>query len=200
MAERRRRDREATQERLIEAVGSVLARDGFSALGVNTVAKEAGVDKVLIYRYFGGLPQLLATFGEHGLFWPDDEELVGDDPEALHELEPAERWAILVTNAMRAIRRRPLTHEILAWELVETNELTRILEDSREAQFERLMERFGKDVDPSGPIPAGVVLAIAATNYLVGRARHISVFAGFDLHEDADWKRLEASVPALLDQ
>ncbi|HKZ16288.1 MAG TPA: TetR/AcrR family transcriptional regulator, partial [Geobacteraceae bacterium] len=57
------RDREATRTRLIQAVGALLARHGFTAIGVNAVAKEAGVDKVLIYRYFGGLPQLIAAFG-----------------------------------------------------------------------------------------------------------------------------------------
>ena len=57
----RRRDRAATEERILTAVGEVLARDGFAAIGVNAIAKQAGVDKVLIYRYFGGLPELLRT-------------------------------------------------------------------------------------------------------------------------------------------
>jgi AcrR family transcriptional regulator len=48
---------------LVRAVGTLLARDGFTALGVNAVAKEASVDKVLIYRYFGGMPELLGAFG-----------------------------------------------------------------------------------------------------------------------------------------
>ncbi|RJF88756.1 TetR/AcrR family transcriptional regulator [Oleomonas cavernae] len=48
------RDRAATQARLVAAAGNVLARDGFAALGVNRIAVEAGCDKVLIYRYFGG--------------------------------------------------------------------------------------------------------------------------------------------------
>ncbi|RPI71559.1 MAG: TetR/AcrR family transcriptional regulator, partial [Desulfobacteraceae bacterium] len=58
------RDSEQTRRALINAVGSLLARDGFQAVGVNAVAKEAGVDKVLIYRYFGGLPGLIAAFGK----------------------------------------------------------------------------------------------------------------------------------------
>jgi AcrR family transcriptional regulator len=55
----RPRDRAATEERILTAVGEVLARDGFAAIGVNAIARQAGVDKVLIYRYFGGLPELL---------------------------------------------------------------------------------------------------------------------------------------------
>ncbi|MFU8830406.1 MAG: hypothetical protein ACNA8P_13365 [Phycisphaerales bacterium] len=35
---------------MIRAVGTLLARDGFQGMGVNAVAREAGVDKVLIAR------------------------------------------------------------------------------------------------------------------------------------------------------
>ena len=59
----RSRDRAVTEERMLAAVGEVLARDGFHAVGINAIAREAGVDKVLIYRYFGGLGELLQAWG-----------------------------------------------------------------------------------------------------------------------------------------
>lgn len=62
------RDKETTKLRLIGAVGSLLAREGFGSLGVNALATEAGVDKVLIYRYFGGMDNLLAAFGRSSDF------------------------------------------------------------------------------------------------------------------------------------
>lgn len=40
----RPRDRAATEERILAALGLVLARDGFATIGVNAVAREAGVD------------------------------------------------------------------------------------------------------------------------------------------------------------
>jgi len=58
------RDSTKTKERLLEAVDDVLARDGFNGLGINALAREAGVDKVLIYRYFGGLSGLLKAYAE----------------------------------------------------------------------------------------------------------------------------------------
>ena len=68
--EAKSRDREATRTRLIGAVGTLLSQEGFKGLGVNAVAREAGVDKVLIYRYFGGLQGLIVSFGREGNFWP----------------------------------------------------------------------------------------------------------------------------------
>jgi len=54
----------------------LLAKNGFESLGINNIAREAGVDKVLIYRYFGGLPQLFRAFAEKGNFSPSLEEIV----------------------------------------------------------------------------------------------------------------------------
>ena len=95
MPERPARDREATKARILGAVGVVLARDGFGAVGVNAIAKEAGVDKVLIYRYFGGLPELLREWGASGRFWPRVADLLGADPGAFHRARRA-------PSAMRA--------------------------------------------------------------------------------------------------
>ena len=71
------RDKQITSKRLISAVGSLLAKKGFKGIGVNAVAREAGVDKVLIYRYFAGLEGLIAAFGKEGDFWPSALELAG---------------------------------------------------------------------------------------------------------------------------
>ncbi len=63
------RDKEATKQRLIDAVGKILAERGFQNIGVNAIAKEAGVDKVLIYRYFDSLEGLLPDLpGSERLF------------------------------------------------------------------------------------------------------------------------------------
>ena len=58
------RSKDMSKEKLIQAVGRVIAQVGFQSLGVNQVAREAGVDKKLIYRYFGGLRGLVAAYGQ----------------------------------------------------------------------------------------------------------------------------------------
>jgi len=127
------RDRGATEARIVTAVGEVLARDGFGGIGINAIAKQAGVDKVLIYRYFGGLPELLKTWGQSGQFWPSVDELLGDKPKTFLALPPAERYARFMEHFIDGLRARPLTLEILAAEVLERNERTAILEAEREA-------------------------------------------------------------------
>jgi AcrR family transcriptional regulator len=70
------RDRNATEARLIGAVEDLIVQQGFGAIGINAVARQAGADKVLIYRYFGGLSGLLAAYAEEGDFWWTVEDLL----------------------------------------------------------------------------------------------------------------------------
>ena len=56
------KNKENTKRKLIEAVGAIIKSEGFNKLGVNKVAKAAGVSKMLIYRYFGGLEQLRKAY------------------------------------------------------------------------------------------------------------------------------------------
>ncbi len=57
------RNRDETRQRLLEAALDLMSEEGFAALGINAVARRAGADKQLIYRYFGGLDDLMAAAG-----------------------------------------------------------------------------------------------------------------------------------------
>ncbi len=189
------RDREATQLRILAAVGVVLARDGFAALGVNAVAREAGVDKVLIYRYFGGLPELLREWGASGRFWPRVGDLLGERPKAFLALSAPERYARFFEHFVDALRARPLTLEILAAEIVEHNELTVILEAEREAWGEEASRLLAAREFKHRPELRGLtLLLIAGVQYLLIRSRSIRIFGGIDITADAGWDELKAAV------
>jgi AcrR family transcriptional regulator len=187
------RDRAATEKAILAAVGEVLARDGFAAIGVNAIAKQAGVDKVLIYRYFGGLPELLQHWGASGRFWPDMTELLGADPGAFHALPPAERYARFIEHFIDSLRARPLTLEVLAAEVAERNELTVILETERETWGEKASQLLaGDELIQRRPELLGLtILMIAGVQYLLIRSRRIRVFGGIDIRSDAGWETLK---------
>lgn len=195
----RPRDKEATRRLLIKAVGELLAGEGFRAVGVNAVARKAGVDKVLIYRYYGGLQGLLSAFAEDGDFWPSAGELVGEDPAAFSAMPLADRLATCVRNYMRALRKRPLTCEILAWIFLEQNELIEELNAARRRTGQELYRLARLDeADPSVDMGALLALLGAAMNHLCVRANKLRFFAGMDLADDQDWLRLEAMMERLI--
>lgn len=192
------RDREATRARLISAVGTLLARTGFTGLGVNAVAREAGVDKVLIYRYFGGLPGLMADFAREGDFWPSLEELAGGDVATFLQLPLSERLEKLTHNYLKALRQRPITQEIMAWEMVARNELTEELEAVREASGLKMIDLFLPPVEQGPDLAPLMTLVGAALTYLVVRSRKIRWYSGLDLQSEASWHRLEAGIRDLV--
>src|SRR5512146_1311761 len=91
-----------TKERIVQAAGRLLARDGYRAMGVNAIAEEAGADKVLIYRYFGGLPGLLGTLARAHPLWPMANTVLDAAP----TLERALYLAVLETG--RLVREQPI--------------------------------------------------------------------------------------------
>ena len=189
------RNREQTAARILAAVGEVLAREGFGAIGVNAVAREAGVDKVLIYRYFGGLPELLKAWGESGRFWPSIDELLGDDRAAFVALPEAQRYTRFFEHFVDSLRARPLTLEILAAEVAQRNELTAILEHEREQWGEQAARLLGGVAFARRPELQGLtILLIAGVQYLLVRGRKIRVFGGIDLQSDAGWAQLKNAV------
>lgn len=194
------RDRAATEERILASVGEVLARDGFSGVGVNAIAKQAGVDKVLIYRYFGGLPELLRAWGESGRFWPRVQDLLDADPGLLKQ-PPGERWARFFEHFIDELRARPLTLEILAAEVQDRNELTAILETEREQWGEEAARVLGGAEFARVPhINAITVLLIVGVQHLLVRARKVRVFAGIDVRTDAGWDELKAGIRTLAER
>lgn len=198
MTAARTRNREATRKRLIDAIGALMARDGLKVLGVNAVAREAGVDKVLIYRYFGGLRGLMAAFAREGDFWPSPEELAGGDPAAFQAMPAPLKLSRLAETFLDAIRRRPLTQEIMAWEMVESNELTAELDRVREATILDFFDSHIPELAGRPDIRAVAAIIGAGLSYLVTRARHVQHYTGIDLRSETGWRQLLLAVDAIV--
>jgi AcrR family transcriptional regulator len=179
-------------------VGAILARDGFSKLGVNAVAQEARTDKTLIYRYFGGFGDLLEAYAESASFWPTVEEMAGGPLEELAALSIAARVERVVHHYVRELRTRPLTQEILAWELSERNEVTSRLEGVRERRGLSLIKALATDLSSDVDLPAIASIFAGGVHYLLLRARRIRMFNGIDLRTDDGWRRLEAAAVTMV--
>ncbi|MBW4624670.1 MAG: TetR family transcriptional regulator [Brasilonema octagenarum HA4186-MV1] len=193
------RDKEETKARILAAVGKLLAESGFKQLGVNAIAREAGVDKVLIYRYFENLPSLLETFGKEGNYWMSVEELVGDET-AVDAESTAEWMVLLLTRFLHDLQKRPITQEIMRWELLEGNELTHELATVRDRvaieSLEFLKQKCSFPADKD--IPAISAVLIAGIAYLVLRTKVSNTFLGIDFSSPTGWQRIEGAIASLI--
>ena len=194
---RDRRDRKATEDLIVNAFETVLLRDGVAGLGVNAVAQEAGVNKVLIYRYFKDLPGLARHWSGNSSFWPSEMELIGNDPEGFAKLTVRERVKTVLCNYIDSIRARPRTIEMLAGELLNPNEITLALSDG--------MTRSGKEVGNFIQLETAdkhlddrvwklIFMVNALTAYMTIRERTNPSYLGFDMTEDESWAFLRDTV------
>lgn len=194
------KNKDETKAKLIIAVGDVLAEKGFAKIGVNAVARQAGVDKVLIYRYFDDLNGLMTAYAASSEFWPSALEIIGEG-DAYDELfaRPfAEMFAEVFRRYANALRSRPLTLEILSWETIERNALTIASEEVREKMGMELMAALSKTDPPAGDWQAIANIFSGAIHYLAIRSRKISTFTGMTIDDEQGWDRLINSIEFLV--
>lgn len=197
-AQKPRRNRAVTEAKLRHAVEAILAEAGFGAVTPMSVAKRAGVDKMLIYRYFGDLNGLVRSIAFANDFFPSFEDLLaGRSCEDLLRMPVSQRAAYIVERNVRALLERPVVLELMAWELIERNDLTAIMEEARESLSVRIFAELFPDVPDKARLQAIGALHAAGATYLALRRRKIRWFAGLDLKSDADWTAMFDSIEVM---
>ena len=190
------RDKEQTKQKILQAVGRLFA-DGQANPGVNAVAREAGVDKVLIYRYFGGMRELLKAYLASGEFWPDFEDIMETSPYVAAMMPPAEIGTRFIHGFLRELRSRPQTLEILRRELTSPDELTAAFAQVRETSAREIAECYGDRADEMIVIHT---LIMAGLIHLLLHGRRNDSYQGITLQSDDDWLRIEQSATLIFEK
>jgi len=192
----RQRDRARTEAGIIAAARAVLAESGFQGFGVNAVARRAGCDKQLIYRYFGGLDGLVDAIGADLANWLGDR--------LVHDAQPVTSYAMLarrlILGFLDVLREDLLVQKICAWEVSEPSPLVARLVQARGAAIGHWFARERGDLVPPPGLdgPALNTLLIAAVQLLVLSGSTTGAFAGVPLKTDADWDRIRASLDVMI--
>ena len=189
------RDRFTTRAAILDSAAAMIASHGLAALGVNSLAHAANCDKVLIYRYFGGLDGVLASLGAERTLWPRFE--IAEDGEsialadAVHSLL-LEEWAALADNA--------LMREAAAAELSsDANPLGSASASQRAEHHARLIAtlRDKHRIPPYIDLPALIELLSAALSLFALRAAprptppDAPALPPFDITTPQGWRRIE---------
>jgi len=194
------RDKEETKERILAAVGKLLAESGFQKIGVNAIAREAGIDKVLIYRYFDSLPSLLRIFAYESNYWPSLDELIANQASAEGKETLADWMVKLLIALIDELQQRPITQEIMRWELLERNELTaelsRVRDETAIAALNLLQQKQASP--PEADVPAVGAILVAGIIYLLLRSKATNTFFGIDLQSPEGWQRIEQAITLIV--
>ncbi len=188
------RSRIQTEQRILDAVGAILLDQGYPAVGINAIARQAGCDKVLIYRYFGGFDELLLAFAETTTLWWEVDEIVTETADECAEIALPDFLQRLLNRYVTALESRPMALEIMAWEMSEQNNLTNTLARIRGERGMELVKRIRAFYHQPN-IDIGGVLGVfgASINYLVIRTRRQS-----QQYKVEEWWRLQQTIGKLL--
>lgn len=198
----RPRNRERTKQSLVEAAIAILRERGHEALGVNAIADRAGVAKMLIYRYFGGLPGLLKAMAEE--MAPLSTEIadrLGGQPNGL---APAEAMSKAILGLHETVAGDELTRNLLAWGTSRKNELTDAVAEERERiclqQTEVLRSLLARHGVNAADVDMNALMAIVSAGvlYLSLHAGSHEVYNGIDLGSQEGWDRIAGAFTPLL--
>jgi len=194
------RGKEETRAKILEAVGEILSEEGFGGIRINNISRRAGVDKVLIYRYFGDLPGLLREFASRGDYWPSMDGLVEEVGEGRRPPRAADLAVALLKGYMRGLRDSPTAQELLLGELVSRNELSEASARKRERQGADLIEALvGATPDARAvDVTAMAALLSAGLTFLMLRARTSEAYLGIDISSKEGWGRIERAMEELV--
>ncbi len=188
------RNRLQTEQRILDAVGQLLLEQGYPAVGINAIARRAGCDKVLIYRYFGGFDELLLAFAETTELWWEVDEIIVESAAECAAIALPDYLNTLLGRYVSALEARPLALEIMAWEMSVQNNLTDALARTRGERGMELVKRIRAYYQQPN-IDIGGILGVfgAAINYLVIRTRKRS-----QQYKTEEWWRLQQTIEKLL--
>ncbi|MCK8492593.1 MULTISPECIES: TetR/AcrR family transcriptional regulator [Spirosoma] len=183
-----------TMERILRAMGDVMAERGTEKAGINAVAEKAGVNKVLIYRYFGGWNGLLEAYVQRGFFLSMfNEKFMESVPEKLPAETRSKIWSEYTIQFMREFRTRKPSQELIRWEMSNgETELARRLAEFRDNSYKKLVDRLAPYSDYD-PIAITSLMVAAVTNIVLTSTQRDHI-VDIDLTSDAGWERLETAV------
>ena len=198
---RRSRDRQATEQLLLDACERLLLTHGPDGIGVNNVVAEAGVGKQLLYRYFDDLPGLVTAWLERGANWPTAEELLGDDREQFDQLDYRDKVKTIQRNYVTALRKHPVIMRIMASELMHPTAVTAVLEKSSDKIGRELaLIMAGMEEEQREDLVDLSLVFYCLLNYLCMRAVTSPNCFGMDLRKKDSWERVDHLIDTLVDR
>ena len=189
------RDRAATEKRLLDTIGKMIAERGFNKIRINAVAAQSGVSKILIYRYFGSIEGLIIAYIKQYDFWinfprklPRKEEI----PDYLKKM---------FRGQVERMRTDPMLKRLYRWELSMNNVMIDELHRERENTGLWLIDTVSKTLG-SNPkeVAALATITSASIIYLAMLEEFCPKFNGIPLGKNEGWEQISSTIDMLIEQ
>jgi len=177
------RNKELTKRKLIDAVGEIFRKEGHTGLGVNKVARLAGVSKKMIYKHFNGsFNNLIEEYILETDYWM----IFGDRVQELIDNQSSSSQKLItdiLQNQFRYFYLDKQMQKLILWEVSTNSELMRSIHRTREATGQKLLELTDQHFAGTGiNFRAVAALLVAGIYYTILHTRfNGGVFSDIDL-------------------
>lgn len=193
------RDRHQTEQRLIDAVHELITTEGFDQVRINRLAQQAKVNKILIYRYFGGLSGLIDAY--YAKYMPvrtdplvERSQLEGLTAEAFLQL-----CCDYLLNEFRDLKANSPAQQILKNDLFSNQPaVTNPLMAGKEEQIQSMVDAMSQLVHPVHGRPLLAVF-VSAMTMLTFLAQDKRTLLGIYLGDEKGWDQIEQAIQFLYD-
>lgn len=188
------KSREQTESKILEAVASIVESDGFEKLGINTIALKANVSKMLIYRYFGGLEELVARFIMQKDYWANTDTLI------LNPHLVGDSIKSMFRNQIEQLRNDVTLRRLCRWELSCHNASIDRLRDKREENGCNLIKVVSRLTGCSNSEVSSLASILSASiSYLTLIEDQCPTYNGIALQTDKGWEQIAQGVDMIVD-
>ena len=194
------RNKERTQQKLINAVGTVLKEKGYAGISIPNIIKKAKVDRRLIYTYYGGLDNLVEEYLNSRDYWmtkvaPQVQEI------AFKSEHFGEKQIVEILHTLYdAVDISPDLQKMILWQISEYHDKLRALVDKREELGKPLFEATDKDFKGTDiNLRAIMAVQIAGIYYLNLHAKsNRSTFCEIELNSEEGKKQIKEALALMM--
>nr|WP_315033103.1 TetR/AcrR family transcriptional regulator [uncultured Chryseobacterium sp.] len=197
------RNKERSKKKFLDAVGKILTTKGFAALKINDIAEAAGVDKKMIYTYFGGMDGLMDEYLRTQDYWVrvTSEEVEKIQP----KLDDGGRSFIeaMLLSQFDYVYNNKEAQKLLLWSISEPRKSLKKMIDEQEENGEYIFKLM---MTPHFKEKMGIYRSIMAI--MVGGLYYLnlysslngSVFCGIDINSPDGRQNVKKAISFLIEQ
>lgn len=196
------KNKEQTMQRLVDAVGAIIKNRGYKGLGLNAIAKEAGVSKILVHRYFGGVNELVEAYILQNDYWIAKNGEVATQTQSFYDKEALKN---MVSDLLKGHFEYFNSHEemrtIILWEITERTNLLNSICNLRETTGSLLLEKAESLFVGSNKSLKGVTaLMVSAIYYMVLHSKkNECTICGIDVNSIEGQKEILKTIDQIID-
>ena len=196
------RNKERTKKNLVDALGEILKKDGFSGVSISRVAEKAKVDRRLIYDYFGGLEGLVKEYLNNKDYWKISPDEITEIVES-SKVDAGKAFAYQVLeNQFNSLMSSEEMRRIITWGLSEKSPVLKELDSKRENIGDQLLrEIFDKTFSDSDKnFRAIYAILMGGVYYLTLHSNmQENPFCGINLQEPSGQEEIKKTLKAIVE-